>query len=83
MQKQRSCTGANNQNYNEEFTLTKDFKLASEIKLKFGICTVLTWSSKLFTGGNSDGGKLVRNPLKLTVEFNIHTVTLMQMRTNI
>ena len=54
--KDHSVTGANNQNYNEKFTLTKDFKLASGNKIKIWYMHEdVGLDSKLFTGSNSDG----------------------------
>ena len=54
--KDNSVTGADNQNYNEKFTLTKTFKLGDKRKVKFWYMHEdVGLDSKLFTGGNSDG----------------------------
>ncbi|MBT3548434.1 MAG: porin [Gammaproteobacteria bacterium] len=54
--KDNSVTGVGNQNYNEKFTLTKNFKLEGKRKLKvWYMHEDIGLDSKLFTGGNSDG----------------------------
>jgi hypothetical protein len=54
--KDNSITGANNQSYNEKFTLTKTFEIANKRKIKVWYMNEdVGIDSKMFTGGNNDG----------------------------